>query len=60
MENVKEVVDRLVLWLNCWYLNNGGYFNKAVIGMSGGKDSAVTAALCAKALGSDNVIGINA
>ena len=58
MENVKEVVDRLVLWLNCWYLNNGGYFNKAVIGMSGGKDSAVTAALCAKALGSDNVIGV--
>ena len=31
---------------------------KAVIGVSGGKDSSVTAALCVNALGAENVIGI--
>ncbi len=31
---------------------------KAVIGVSGGKDSSVTAALCVDALGPENVIGI--
>jgi NAD+ synthetase len=33
-------------------------FEKAVVGVSGGVDSAVTAFLCAKALGPENVIGI--
>ena len=31
---------------------------KAIIGISGGKDSTVTAALCAKALGPDRVVGV--
>lgn len=31
---------------------------KAVIGISGGKDSTVAAALCAKAIGKENVIGV--
>ena len=33
-------------------------FSKAVIGISGGKDSTVTAALCARALGKENVYGV--
>ena len=35
-----------------------GSFSKAVVGISGGKDSAVTAALCARALGKENVYGV--
>ena len=31
---------------------------KVVIGISGGKDSSVVAAICAKAIGSENVIGV--
>lgn len=33
-------------------------FSRVVIGISGGKDSTVAAALCARALGPDNVFGI--
>ena len=33
-------------------------FQKAVVGISGGKDSTVTAALCARALGAENVYGV--
>ncbi len=33
-------------------------FERVVIGISGGKDSTVTAALCARALGGDNVYGV--
>lgn len=33
-------------------------FNKVVLGISGGKDSTVAAALCARALGADNVYGV--
>ena len=33
-------------------------FSRVVLGISGGKDSSVTAALCARALGRDNVYGV--
>ena len=33
-------------------------FTRAVVGISGGKDSTVTAALCARALGPENVYGV--
>ena len=55
--NVAKVTDDLVKWLNDWFNENGPGCN-AVIGISGGKDSSVTAALCVRALGADRVIGV--
>jgi NAD+ synthase len=55
--NVAKVTDDLVKWLNDWFEENGPGCN-AVIGISGGKDSSVTAALCVRALGADRVIGV--
>ena len=55
--DVQKVKEDLVQWLNDWFLDNGPGCN-AVIGISGGKDSSVTAALCVEALGKDRVIGV--
>ena len=55
--NVEKVTNDLVKWLNDWFNENGPGCN-AVIGISGGKDSSVTAALCVAALGKDRVIGV--
>lgn len=52
-----ELKDRCVAWIRDWYERNGKGCN-AVLGMSGGKDSTVAAALCAEALGKDHVIGV--
>lgn len=49
--------DEIVTWLRNWFDKNGKDCN-AVIGISGGKDSSVVAALCVKALGKDRVIGV--
>ena len=55
--NAKEVKDQVVQWIRDWFEQNGHGCN-AVIGISGGKDSSVVAALCAEALGIDRVIGV--
>lgn len=47
----------LVNWLREWFDVNGKDC-PAVIGISGGKDSSVAAALCVEALGKDRVIGV--
>ncbi len=44
-------------WIRDWFEVNGKACN-AVIGISGGKDSSVVAALCVEALGKDRVIGV--
>lgn len=48
--------DALVLGLHDYAHKSG--FKKALIGLSGGIDSAVVAALAAESFGSDNVIGV--
>lgn len=55
--DAKQVKDQLVKWIRDWFEVNGKDCN-AVIGISGGKDSSVVAALCVEALGRDRVIGV--
>ena len=54
----KKVKDELVQWIRDWFENNGKGCN-AVLGMSGGKDSTICAALLVEALGKDRVIGVS-
>lgn len=55
--DASDFVNKCVAWIRNWFDKNGKGC-KAVIGISGGKDSTVAAALCAKALGPENVIGV--
>ena len=52
-----SVKNEVVAWIRQWFRQNGDGCN-AIIGISGGKDSSVVAALCVEALGKDRVIGI--
>jgi NAD+ synthase len=53
----KKVTKELLIWLRNWFEENGKGCN-AILGISGGKDSTVAAALCVKALGKDRVYGV--
>lgn len=55
--DAKKATEATIKWIRDWFEINGKGCN-AVIGISGGKDSSVVAALCVKALGSDRVIGV--
>lgn len=55
-EELGILKEKLVLWTKDMMNKSGG--NKAIIGISGGKDSSVVAALCVEALGNKNVIGV--
>ncbi|MBR5934266.1 MAG: NAD(+) synthase [Treponema sp.] len=50
--------DEAVKWVKDYFAQNGNEETKAVIGISGGKDSSTVAALCCEALGKDRVIGV--
>ena len=52
-----KVKDQCVQWIRKFFEENGPGCN-AVVGISGGKDSSVAAALCVEALGKDRVIGV--
>lgn len=55
--NALKVKNDIVKWIKNWFETNGKGC-KAVLGVSGGKDSSVTAALLVEALGSENVVGV--
>lgn len=55
--NAAETKDSCVQWIRDWFAENGKDCN-AVVGISGGKDSSVVAALCVEALGRERVIGV--
>lgn len=57
MFNAQQVKNECVDWIKNFFEENGKGCN-AVVGISGGKDSSITAALCVEALGKDRVIGI--
>ncbi len=57
MFDAVKVKDKCVLWIRDFFERNGKGCN-AVVGISGGKDSSVVAALCVEALGRERVIGV--
>ena len=57
MFNVKKTRDACVQWIRDFFEENGKGCN-AIVGISGGKDSSIVAALCVEALGVDRVIGV--
>ena len=52
-----ESAEKAAQWIRDFFEENGKGCN-AVVAISGGKDSSVTAALCVEALGRDRVIGV--
>ena len=57
MFDVQKVTEACVQWVRDFFAENGPGCN-AVLGISGGKDSSVAAAVCVEALGKDRVIGV--
>lgn len=49
--------DEIITWIQNYFRKNGPDCN-AVVGISGGKDSSIVAALCCEALGNGRVIGV--
>lgn len=52
------IKEQAIAWVKDYFEKNGNSQTKAVIGISGGKDSSTVAALCCAALGKDRVIGV--
>lgn len=51
----EKIHDHIIKWIKDWFKDKTG---PAVLGISGGKDSTVCAALLAEALGKDRVVGV--
>ena len=56
-DKTQEMFGAIVLGIRDYFMKAG--FEKAVVGMSGGIDSSVTACIAAEALGKENVIGVS-
>ncbi len=54
--NLNEQINLIVEFIKSQLISAG--FSKLIVGLSGGIDSSVTADLCVKAIGSDNVFGV--
>ncbi|MDO4793990.1 MAG: NAD(+) synthase [Filifactor alocis] len=52
-----KVTKDCIEWIKTWFEENGKG-SRAIVGISGGKDSSVVAALCVEALGRDRVVGV--
>ena len=58
MFDAKKQIDACEYFIQEYFRNNGTPNTKAIIGISGGKDSTIAAALLVRALGNDRVIGV--
>lgn len=56
--NAEEEIQHIVDEIKKYFVENGNKSTKAVIGISGGKDSTIAAALLVRALGKDKVVGV--
>jgi len=57
MFDAEKMKNLCVQWIRDFFEENGKECN-AVVGISGGKDSSIAAALCVEALGKDRVVGV--
>ncbi|MCL2410987.1 MAG: NAD(+) synthase [Treponema sp.] len=55
--NAAQTKSGIIRWIQNYFEKNGAD-SKAVIGISGGKDSSIAAALCVEALGASRVFGV--
>jgi len=55
-ERIELIHDALILGIRDYFRKNG--FQRAILGLSGGIDSALVAALATEALGPENVLGV--
>lgn len=55
--NIRQTKKDMIKWIKNWFEDNGRGCH-ATIGISGGKDSTIIAALCVEALGKDRVSGV--
>ena len=55
---MRRIKDEMVAWIRDYFAKNGDKDTKALIGISGGKDSSVVAAACVAALGKERVVGV--
>jgi NAD+ synthase (glutamine-hydrolysing) len=56
INEIKLVHDALVIGIKDYFLKSG--FKKAIVGLSGGVDSAIVVALAVEALGAENVLSV--
>jgi len=58
MLDTKQTKTQIITWIADYFRDNASPETKAVIGISGGKDSSIVAALCVEALGKERVLGV--
>lgn len=56
--NAELEIQNMITEIKKYFVQNGGETTKAIIGISGGKDSTIAAALLVRALGAENVLGV--